>query len=253
MLSKLSIKSIYIISIVVFAMGLLGTSEWIKYNEVKRVELLENKFNKYSSQAYISVKNALTDELERLNSLAALFKLSDSVNKKDFELFAKVLLANDTEVQALEWIELVPKNERLLFESEMSGLLGIEEFKIQAMQKGKLVHLNAVKDYYAVVKYAYPYQKNIKAIGLDAYSQESQKHAMYIADITQSSITTPPIQVIQQSSQDYSVIVYQPIYDKADKLKGYVALILDMKYFVEHVKTKSLIEPSLGLFFYGLR
>ena len=230
-------------------MGLFGTSEWIKYNEVKRVELLESQFNKYSSQAYISVKNALTDELERLNSLAALFKLSDSVNKKDFELFTKVLLANDTEVQALEWIELVPKNQRLFFESEMSDLLGIENFKIQVVQKGKLVPLNAVKDYYAVVKYAYPYQKNIKAIGLDAYSQESQKHAMYIADITQSPITTPPIQLIQQSSQDYSVIVYQPIYDKTDKLKGYAALILDMKHFVEHVKTKSLIEPSLGLFF----
>ena len=249
MLSKLSIKSIYFISLVVFTMGLMGTSEWIKYNEIKRVELLESQFNKYSSQAYISVKNALTRELERLNSLAAVFKLSDSVSKKDFERFAKVLLANDTEVQALEWIELVPKNQRLLFESEMSGVLGIENFTIQAVQKGKLVPLESVQDYYAVVKYAYPYQKNLKAIGLDAYSQESQKHAMYIADITQSPITTPPLHLIQKSSNDYSVIIYQPIYDKADKLKGYVALLLDMKYFVEHVKTKSLIEPSLGLFF----
>lgn len=249
MLRKLSIKSIYIISIVVFTMGLLGTSEWIKYNEVKRVELLESQFNKYSSQAYISVKNALTRELERLNSLAAVFKLSDSVSKKDFERFAKVLLANDTEVQGLKWIELVPKNQRLLFESEMSDLLGIENFKIQSMQKGKLVNSNSLQDYYAVVKYVYPYQKNVKTIGLDAYSQEPQKHAMYIADITQSPITTPPLRLIQQSSSDYSVIIYQPVYDKSGKLKGYVALVLDMKHFVEHVKAKSVIESSLGLFF----
>ncbi|WEJ63571.1 CHASE domain-containing protein [Thiomicrorhabdus lithotrophica] len=249
MLSKLSIKAIYIISIVVFAMGLQGTSEWIKYNDIKRVELFESQFNKYSSQAYISVKNALNSELERLNSLAAVFKISDSVSQRDFERFAKVLLANDTEVQALEWIELIPKNQRLLFESEMSDLLGVENFKIQAMQKGKLVHSNSVQDYYAVVKYVYPYQKNVKAIGLDAYSQQHKKNAMYIADITQSPITTPPLQLIQQSSSDYSVIIYQPIYDKADKLQGYVTLILDMKKFLEHVKTKSFIESSLGLFF----
>jgi len=248
-LKKLSIKYIYIISIVVFAIGLQGTSEWIKYNEIKRVELLESQFNKYSSQAYIAVKNALNRELERLNSLAAVFKLSDSVSQKDFERFATVLLANDTEVQALEWIELVPKNQRLLFESEMSALLANEHYTIQAIKQGKLVNSAADQDYYAVIKYAYPYQKNVKAIGLDAYSQEPQKHAMYIADITQSAITTPPLRLIQQASGDYSVIVYQPIYDKLEKLKGYVALVLDMKYFVEHVKAKSLIEPSLGLFF----
>lgn len=249
MLSKLSVKLIYIISIIFFVIGLLATSEWINYNENKRVELLEGQFNKYSYQAYISIQNALTRELERLNSLAAVFKISEHVSQKDFERFAKVLLANDTEVQGLEWIEIVPKNQRLLFESEMSALLDIDNFKIKTVHNGRLVNLDLTKDSYAVVKYAYPYQKNIKAIGLDAYSQEPKQQAMRTADLSRSPATTPPIRLIQQQSNDYSIIVYQPIYNKTGYLKGYVALILDMKYFVDHVKTNSLIEPSLGLFF----
>lgn len=248
MLNKLSIKLIYFISIAVFSLGLLVTWQWIQYSESKRIEVLDNKFNQYSAQAYIAIQNALKREIERLNSLSAVFKLSEAISQEDFERFAHVLLANDSEVQALEWLEVVPENNRLLFENEMSILLGVDDFKIKTQKNGQLTELTTIKEQYAVVKYVYPFDVNYKAIGIDAYSMATQKMAMDFSEKTQSAIVTSPQTLIQSNGSSFSLVLYQPVYSKKQALKGYVALVLNIDRFLEHVRSKALIEKSLGLY-----
>ncbi|BCN93212.1 hypothetical protein THMIRHAM_09970 [Thiomicrorhabdus immobilis] len=248
MLNTLSIRLIYFISIVVFSLGLLATWQWIQYSESKRVEVLDNKFNQYSVQAYVAMQNAFKREVERLNSLSAVFKLSENISQGDFERFAHVLLANDSKVQAMEWLEVVPENNRLLFENEMSILLGVDDFKIKTQKYGQLADLNTVNEQYVVVKYVYPFEANYKAIGVDAYSIATQKMAMDLSERTQSATVTSPQTLVQTNGGSFSLILYQPVYTKKQVLKGYVALVLNIDQFLEHVRSKALIEKSLGLY-----
>ena len=248
MLNKITLKTIYIIGVLAFLLGLYMTWQFIQYNEQKRVEVLETKFNQYSSQAFFSVKTALNRELERLNSLAAVFKFSDTISQQDFELFSKALLESNLDIQALEWIEIVPAENRSLFESEMAKLLGQEDFSIKAKQNGHIISRESVPDVYAVVKYAFPFEENIKAIGLDAFSVESQKQAMLKAASELAPVSTIPQFLVQDTLGDLSTIIYQPVYNHQNQLKGFAAIVLGMNRFINYVKDKALIEKSLGIF-----
>lgn len=245
MLNKLSTRFIYFFAIAVFSVGLLTTYEWIKYNEQKQLELLDSKFNQYASNSYVSIQQALLREIDRLSNLAALFKLTGNVQQHDFERFAKVLLASSAQVQSFQWIEVVKDKQRERFEENMRTLYGAN-FQIQSQVK-KRMEVASKRDNYAVIKFAYPLEKNSDYIGLDIYSMESQKDAAYIADITQSPISSEPYYPPNDKSHQQTFNVYQPVYGFHGDLKGYAVLLLSINDFVDSVKNKTLMEKSLGL------
>jgi PAS domain S-box-containing protein len=207
---------------------------------------LEEKFSQDSSKAYVSLQRALTVELERLKSLTAAFHLIDNLTQAEFNNFSQVLMTTNPDIVALKWIEVVPKNQRFLFEAEMKNLYG-EKFAIKTNQ-GSRNAVATINDRYAVVKYVFPFEKNAQAIGRDSFSNEAQRQALYLSDITQSSFATSPQSIVQQKGDDKVVIIYHPVYSKSEKLKGYTALILNLNNFLSSVKTNSLLEKSLGLY-----
>jgi len=244
--NRLSLKLIYTFTTVFFAAGLIFTSIWIEYQDKKQTEYLESKFDQYSSEAYIAFQQALTLEIERLNSLTAAFSLTDKLTQKEFESFAKILMTINPEIVALEWIEVISEDERLMFETEMKGYTN-EYFEVKR-KEGQDVVRRAVQEQYAVVKYVYPYEANKKAIGIDVYSDRIQQQALYAANTTQSPIATAPVFLVQENIHGQSVIAYQPVYDSKNKLKGYAALVLNLNQFIHYIKNKALLEPSLGFF-----
>ena len=247
MQDKLFHKRIYFIAIAVFAIGLLLTSQWIQYAENKQVNVLEAKFNQYSLQAYNAFQSGLQRELERLNSLSAVFEFSDYISQNDFELFAQALLASGSEVEALEWIEVVPKDQRLLLEDEIADMLGLQHYSIKANSLGRLVDQQEQNDY-AVIKYVYPLEKNKRAIGIDAYSVDTQKQAMYLAQVNNTQVATPQQNLFRNAKGDWSTIVYQPVYNNRKELKGFTAIVLNMNRYVNYIRKQFLLEDSLGVF-----
>jgi len=246
MFNRLSLKLIYTFTTVFFVVGLVFTSIWIEYQDKKQTDFLESKFDQYASEAYIAFQQALKLEIERLNSLTAGFRLTDRITPKEFESYAKVLMTTNPEIVALEWIEVISEDERLMFETEMKDYTN-DLFEIKQKEGLELVK-RTVQEQYAVVKYTYPYEANKKAIGLDVFAERIQQQALYIANITQSPVATAPVFLVQENLNGQSVIAYQPVYDPQHKLKGYAALILNLNQFIHYIKNKALLEPSLGFF-----
>lgn len=243
-MQNLSIKFPYIIASLIFFIGVTVTAQWIKFEQQSQVEQLEKKFNQYSTQSFVTLQQSLNREIERLNNLTAVFKLSNPINQRDFERFAQVLMS-DSNVQALEWIELVHGDERLLFENEMQAA-GFDGFVIKSQESSKMVA--AQPSYrYAVVKYSYPLEINRRSIGLDVFSVKPLGQALLLADITKSSIAAPPRMMVHNEDGRYVVAVYQPVYDPMNRLQGYATLVLDMSHFLTQLRNKSLLETSLGL------
>lgn len=245
---KLSNKFIYFLSSIVFSLGLLIAWQWISYSESKDIAFLENKFNQSSIQANITITSALKRELERLNSLGAVFKLSQNISKQDFERFAGVLLANNN-IQTLEWIAVVPNNQRLHFETEMADLLSRDGFSIKAKRLGQLRDVEQHNPSYAVVKYIYPVEENDKEIGLDVYSNPVQKQAMLQAAKNESVIALSS-HYVESNKNNFNTIVYQPVYDVQNTLKGYVALRFNLNRFIESFRDNFFIEKNLGISFF---
>lgn len=237
--------TIYVIAIALFAIGLFVTSYWIQWQQNKQVKLSEEQFNQYSTQTYVAIERALKRELERLNSLSEVFKLSSEISRNEFDQFAQVLLTGDSKIQALEWVELVTENQRQSFINEMVQQ-GFPGFAIKSISNTNQSEVGG-QPLYAVVKYVYPYQQNVSSHGLDVYSIDADKQALYLADITKSYIATDPVKAKSVDNGAYLVSVYQPVYDKNNQLKGFAALVVDMNQFLEQVRYKEYLDKSLGL------
>ncbi len=121
----------------VFFLGLLISWEWKNHSESKHIEILENTFNQVSVNANNTITNALKRELERLNSLAALFKLSKNISKQDFERYAEVFLTNENHNYAVfRYVSSIEENDKLigsdvhLNASEKQAMLLAEQSKL---------------------------------------------------------------------------------------------------------------------------
>lgn len=236
---------IFLVSISFFVMGLSITSLLIKYDEKNRIYALETKFDSYSIQAFNVFQNRLNRELERLNSLTAVFEFSEDMNKNDFEIFGKSLLKQSSDVLALEWIEIVHAKNINEFKEKMAVQEGTKTFFIKQNLLGSLVKQFNGKDQYAVVKYIYPYEKNKSIVGLDASSNATQHEAMLTASSTKTQVAINAQTLISNPKRDYSVIVYQPVYKDNNSLFGYTAIILDMSHYLRCLQKHSLLEESL--------
>ncbi|WP_321323697.1 PAS domain S-box protein [Thiomicrorhabdus sp.] len=242
-----SMKSIYLITVAVFAIGLSLTSSWLQYSEKKHIHALETKFNQYSLQAFNVIQNLLNRELERLNSLSAVFTLSDKVTQADFDILGKSLLDLNSGIQTIEWIEVIPAQNIDQFKAEMRKKLSLDHFVIKQNAEGRLDKQIKENDAYAIVKYVYPYVENKLAIGIDAYANEAQRVAMHAAASARKQVATVPLNNAQGSNQDQSVIIYQPVYNGSDKLLGFTAIVLNLGHYFKFIRSNLLIEKSLRL------
>ncbi len=231
-------------ALLVISMGLFLTHQWISFQKQKNISLLDQQFNQYSSRAYVSVKRALSREQERLGSLAEVFKLNTDIGERQFNEFAQVLIAGDAKLKALQWVELIAENKRAEFElnrrEERPG------FAVKSFQQETPVEVDGVRKL-AIVKYAFPVRDNRHLIGIDLYSIESQKQALFLADITRSDIASAPEALGLSPNDEGLIAVYRSISSKDNSIQGYVGLVLDAKLFLQQVQKKSVLQQKLGL------
>ncbi len=247
MLALLNQKKIILISILVFMVGLMLTNLRFQVRSANNVQSLEKSFQEYSTNAHLSLQQALQRELERLKSLAMVFKLSSKVTREAFEQYSKVLLATENGVYALEWVEVVEDKERQAFEESVS--LNNPGFEISDFKNGKLVR-SPDAPRYAVVNYRYPNEKNATVIGLNIYETELSSKALAQVAKFKNTVASMPFKLLEDSQSGSLILFYHPVYKASGAIKGYVGLILNMKKFLSFVRNSLMIEPSLH---YSLR
>ncbi|GEM_PF-6843745 len=237
-------KHIILISLLVFLVGLLITDLRHKNLHQQELKALNEHFDHYSLQAYLTLQRELQQELARLRSLATVFDVLDHVSRESFNQHAQVLMSSGKAIQSLQWVTLVEDSERTAFEQAIRAE-GFPAFQIVSLYNGSKLMPAKRAPQYAVVNYIYPFKENRKAFGLDIYSAHQQKEGLLQAAKVKEIVASPPVILIQKPNSAPSVVFSQPLYDSADLLQGYVNLILNMEAFWSRVVYKTGLELNL--------
>lgn len=247
MLDLLNQKKIILISFLVFIMGLMLTGLRFEVRSASNLQSLEKHFQEYSTNAQLTLQRSLQRELERLKSLAMVFKLSNEVSREAFEQYSRVLLAPDNGVYALEWVKVVEDKDRQAFEESVR--FDNPGFEISDFKNGKLVR-SPVAPRYAVINYRYPIAKKPMVLGLNIYSTELSSTVLAHTDHSKSIVASMPFKLVEDSNSGSSILFYHTVFNVNKSIKGYVGLILNMTEFMAFVRKSSMLEPSLH---YSLR
>lgn len=239
-------KQVYLLSALVFLLGLALTGIRYNYLVEKNNAALESHFTDHAQNFYQAVERAMRNEVERLESLAAVFNFSEQVSRNDFNHYAQVLTSSRHAIQALEWLPVIEHSQRQAFERSIRSEAD-DIFVIKALQNGELVTAPQ-SDNYVVVDYVYPMTGNERAFGLDVASIPSQKQTIELAAALRETVITPPFKLVQETGDQMAALIYKPIFANTDpsQLKGYVLLILRMGDFLEFVKRDYLLSSYLN-------
>ncbi|VAW46803.1 hypothetical protein MNBD_GAMMA04-48 [hydrothermal vent metagenome] len=236
-------KQILFISLLVFLVGLLVTDLRHKNLHQQELESLNEHFDRYALDAYLTLKRALQHEQLRLKSLATVFDVLDHVSRETFDQYAQVLLSSGESIQSLQWVEMVSDSERIVFEQRLQKE-GFDGFQIISVRDGKRIAAPHAQQY-AVVNYIYPFERNKSALGLDIYSSPYQKEGLIQAALSGDIVASPPIRLVQTPNSSLSVVLSRPHYDSSGLLKGYVNLILNPEVFWQGVVRATGLESHL--------
>ncbi len=247
MLALLNQKKIILISCLVFTVGIILTDLRYQVQSDNNIQALEKHFQEYSANAHLSLQRAVERELQRLQSLAMVFNLSDDISHEAFEQHARVLLAADNGVHVLEWVELVEHKNRQAFEESLS--FDGYDFEFRDLQDGTLVRSPDAPSY-AVIKHIYPFKENAVVLGLNVYSAEVSNSAIAVVERFKGTVASTPFKLVEAPHSGSSILFYHPVYNVNGSTKGYVTLILNMDKFLTFMRKNSILESSLQ---YSLR
>jgi len=243
-LKNYRLKKIALISLVVFLIGVFFTQLRHEYLHQQEKNILNTYFDNYALKAYLALQRGLNTEFDRLQSLATVFDVSSTISREEFNRYAQVIMASENAIQSLQWVPIVDREERAAFEHSLRNE-GFKDFQIHSLSENGQLKVADPADHYAVVNYIYPFEENRTALGLDAYSSQSQKNDLLSGAASGQKIASSPIQLVQLKEAKPSVILYQPIYDSKGALKGYVALILRVDLFWSFIAKTAILEQTL--------
>ncbi len=238
-------KQIVLIALTIFVIGLVLTQ--LRYLTLvgEHEQSLDQHFQRYASQYFSAIERAMQTEIDRVNSLSAVFKVSDEVSRGEFTSYAQVLTASDHAIQALEWLPLISNELRQQYEASIRQE-GFHGFRITAMTADGLQEAPE-SEYYIPVNYIYPFEPNETAFGFDVKSVLTEKIAIDEATRLDEVVMTAPIHLVQETGEQKAALLYKPVFYKkrAQGVKGYVLLILRMGEFIKFLQQDYFLNSEM--------
>jgi PAS domain S-box-containing protein len=184
-----------------------------------------------------AIKFKIEGNIAALKLTEMMFQSSNSVDRHEFNKFAKGVLELYPEVKALEWLPIVKHEERENYERSVQKE-GFPDYKItQKNENNQLVSADK-RAFYTPVHYVAPFQGNEKAFGLDSRSNLMAKDAIEIALKSGKMAITVPTVLVQENQSQYFILMYQPHFSvEQQRVTGLVVLILRMNDFIESLKS----------------
>jgi signal transduction histidine kinase/integral membrane sensor domain MASE1 len=204
------------------------------------------------------VEDSLNHNLEILSAIEWFFASSSEVDRWAFHTYAQRALSRYPGMQALEWIPRVPDEQRDAYE-EAARRDGYADFQITEQQaQGQMVRAARRAEYFPVY-YMEPYEGNEVALGFDVASHPGRSEVLMWARDSGEPTATGRIRLVQETSRQYAVLVFQPIYhnrlpldtveQRRQALQGYALGVLRMGDMVASaLKTSTQENIVMGLY-----
>ena len=193
-----------------------------------------------------SIESTLQDFAVVLSAMKGLFAVSEQVSCDGLKVFTDNLSSHNRGFQALEWATLVKQSERKAFEQGNSLCGGDASSITERDTHGEIVPADN-RDAYLPVTFIVPMASNRVALGFDLLFERLRRETILRARDTGNVTITPPIKLVQEPSDKYSVLMIKPIYhitSDTESLEGrrenFIGVVLGV------LRIEGLVNTALG-------
>ncbi len=184
-----------------------------------------------AQQLTVAVQQSISAKLQVLQAFQAFYAVGQRITLDEFKKFAVVTLTYHPDIQALQWIPLVPADQLDGLIAEGRDQFGADFDVFERDSAGARQPLQ-VRPYYFPIYYIEPMAGNEAAHGLDAGFEPVRRAILTEAWYSGKATVSTPIRLVQETSDQSGVLLYQPIYrdifppeDEAGRVKTLVGLV----------------------------
>jgi diguanylate cyclase (GGDEF)-like protein len=217
------------------------------------------QFDAVAKNHYMVLQNGLTEYLNKLLSLRALFDSSDDgISRRAFEGFARPHLQSSSAIQTLSWVPRVRHDERAAYEAAAArdGIEGYQ-FKAKTADDG-MAPSNEQDEYYPIFYSTVP--KTSPLYGLDLRSEPPTLAELERArDDDQLGFTSRPA-LVSAGGRQHGYIFSLPVYrqgsargsaeNRRRNLVGFVHGSFITAKMIETILDATTVPAGLDLFFF---
>ena len=208
---------------------------------------LEDRFRIRTQEAGTLFQIALTAQQLVQDSVAQLFVSSGDVNREEFRAFVKWATAKSENIQVIEWLPKITREQRAAYEAEQQQYFGTD-FTITDIKPGnKLVPAEDRQEYFPIT-YLEPEAGNKRAQGFDPTSSTISRAAIQTSLASGASYARPPLMMVRETFTKRILMLYRPVYQTPDgkmtldasnaEVAGLVNVALRTEDFVENILGK---------------
>lgn len=171
---------------------------------------LDMRFSSLVNETHAKVQAHLKTYTDTLKFIDRFISNSSEVTAKEFKHFVDFSLADKHGVQGLSWNPVIRRHERAAFEQSLQQLDAAFYLKEKNPQQQWVKA--ADRDLYVAVHMIEPQAKHRAAIGYDVYSNPIRRQTMDQAIASGEMRATERLNLVQDSSANYGILVFQPVF-----------------------------------------
>ncbi len=189
---------------------------------------IESDFKRDVDDKTAALERELLINLEVLYAVKGLFDSSDEVSYVEFASLASSFLVRHPNIQALEWIPRVSREERAGLEAQQQKSYPDFEFTEREFQ-GSMIRAADRSEYFPVY-YVEPMEGNEVAFGFDLASNSRRDKILKKSRDLDLALATASITLVQEVSNQKGFLMFMPIFygepntliKRREKLRGFV-------------------------------
>lgn len=147
-----------------------------------------------------------------LSSLAHFVVANPDFSYRQFEVFTQVTLAENPDIFALSFNDMVPRAKLRAYEAFVSKSSPQRQFHATERDAQRRLVPVGARESYVIVRHIVPVKGNEPAIGFDIQSEQMRRDAIERSQSTGKSAATAPIRLVQEDAVRMGVLVLDPVY-----------------------------------------
>ena len=171
------------------------------------------EFESWAKAYSNALETTLHDYVGALQFLGDFYDNSPLVTRQQFTNLVQGILPRYPGIQAFGWDPLVKDTERSFYESAAQNE-GFVDFEFTERSETDELVRAAQREEYVVVYYIHPLASNRAAFGFDIASNSTRLKAITTAFDTGKLTATARITLVQESGNQYGILLLRPIYNQ---------------------------------------
>lgn len=233
--------------LLVFLLGCVVTLVIGKNIRLQQTRARQTKLNADVEKRTMLIQKEIGNVQSTLEDLTSIYSMYPDINRDQFTELTSPILARDRSFSAIGWNPIIRNEDRHAFEETAKTRFGFPGFSINERSNSGGLKIADQRSEYVVVLFIEPLQDNETAIGFDIASEPIRRNAIESARLSKEISVTAPINLVQDSTEQKSVLVCAPCYRSAIRLGGAIRQEPELTGFVVGVlRLRNLISDAIG-------